>query len=766
MTAIPNCRDNMNESNMTAISAPYNFVPLSDYVHIPEWSPQVSHDWPFQDGYSGEIHYTLIADSPLLVGGEQQRNNANDRPNTEVHPFRLPDGRHAIPGSSLKGMLRAVTEIVGFGRMRMVDEQRPGLRDISGKYVSASYKDKLEGGKVKTGFLLQTANGGTEIIPCHMVRLSHRDIEEALGTPKPVFKARATVREKYQKWKTLCDKKGWESDRIPFSIDEYMAKPGSGNHHGFPVFTGQISDSTRKDGKYKDFVFYNEAPDQAIEIDTKAWRDFLFIHADEEENSDRPWNGYWRRIFRQGGKVPVFYVQNEGVLRIGLAYMPKLAGDFTTLDCIGHVSPKHLEAPGTNSGYDFADLLFGAINGDEPESALKGRISVEMAIAEGECKEVAQEDTILNGPKPSYFPNYLQQKVDASTHRLAGQQYSTYMQTPKDKAPKVRGFKRYPARSAAQTGVQKLNNEQLTNRKVQVRLHPLREGARFRGRIAFHNLKREELGLLLWVLTWGGDKSMRHGLGMGKSFGFGQVHFELDHDQSRLIANDPDSTESESDLHTSLDRAMSSFERHMETTLKAHGGWRRSPQMLDLKAMADPVSATSLTHGMELRHMCLAPKKKTNEFVWAKHLALALADYATASKFKRREEELHEQLKKKAAEEEKARRNQQAEQQKQAEKARYEALPEHEKRKVDFETSLEKFSPPIRKDEYGEFITWINQYAETAKTWPLQQRQAAAELIRQKLEEYNAWAQPGIKSNKKKKQREKREKQLRELVEE
>ncbi|HFD17052.1 MAG TPA: hypothetical protein ENJ38_12220, partial [Rhodospirillales bacterium] len=56
-------------------------------------------------------------------------------PHTQVHPFRLPDGRYAIPGSSLKGLIRAVVEIAGFGRMRMVDDIRPGLRDISGKYV-------------------------------------------------------------------------------------------------------------------------------------------------------------------------------------------------------------------------------------------------------------------------------------------------------------------------------------------------------------------------------------------------------------------------------------------------------------------------------------------------------------------------------------------------------------------------------------------------------------------------------------------------------
>ena len=39
---------------MERINAPYNFVPLSDTVVIPEWGDKVSHDLPFRDGISAE----------------------------------------------------------------------------------------------------------------------------------------------------------------------------------------------------------------------------------------------------------------------------------------------------------------------------------------------------------------------------------------------------------------------------------------------------------------------------------------------------------------------------------------------------------------------------------------------------------------------------------------------------------------------------------------------------------------------------------------
>ena len=47
---------------------PYHFVPLSKWVYMPEWAHLVSHDHPFQQGFSGVIDLTLVNHSPLCVG--------------------------------------------------------------------------------------------------------------------------------------------------------------------------------------------------------------------------------------------------------------------------------------------------------------------------------------------------------------------------------------------------------------------------------------------------------------------------------------------------------------------------------------------------------------------------------------------------------------------------------------------------------------------------------------------------------------------------
>lgn len=618
------------------ISAPYNFVPLTSKVHIPSWSREVSHDFPFADGFSGELQYTLTADTPLLVGGKQIK-STESKPGS-VKPMQLPDGTYAIPGSSLKGMVRSVIEIAGFGRMRMVDEVRPSLRDISKS--DTVYATRVRD-KVRTGFLRRRADGVQEIVPCKMLRLDHRDLEVALGikAPKTIFPARMSVKAKYEAWDEACRSAGKNPRSLRFDLGADAKAPTrlfEGAIQGVPVFTGQINDSTRPHGKRRDFVFYARDADHAIEVSRDAWRDFLRIHGDEDggdENgkSAMSWPGYWKSKYRVGEDVPVFYLQdkinNKDLLRIGLAYMPKLAGDFSSLDMIEHVSPEHRQAPGAAHGYDLADLLFGAVNGDSQTDALRGRVSLETALAVGSPKVVAQTETILNSPKPSYFPNYVTQQADPRTWKLKSDQYATYLESSQSKAPTLRGFKRYPVRPLSDVQVQSLTDEQRKKCKMQVKLHTLTEGTRFIGRIVFHNLKPEELGALLWALTWGGKTHLRHSLGMGKPFGFGQVHFDLHPDKSRLIPNDPATAEAALDATRCAD-FVAVFTSHMQASFPQ---WDQSPQLRNLCAMADPAAAGKLHKGMELRHMRLDAKAKVNEFQEAKQGKSVLADYAVAS---------------------------------------------------------------------------------------------------------------------------------------
>jgi len=757
---IEHCSKTLSRDNMQVISAPYNFVPLNERVHIPSWHRQVSHDWPFQDGLSGVIEYTLTADSPILVGGHQTPGTTNQA--GQVRPFKLPDGCYAIPGSSFKGMLRSVVEIIGYGRMRMVDDQRPGLRDITGRNVSASYADKVRN-RVQTGFLCCRPDAGQEILPCSMIRVSHRELESALEARRPIFRARTDVCEKYRVWNDLCRRKRLQPDEICFDVGEEGAiNLVRGSKKGFPVFTGQISDSTRPRGKYKDFIFYDADESSAIPVSDEAWRDFLFIHGDEDDKPGMSWPGYWKQKYRNGEPVPVFYVLDKGFLRIGLAYMPKLAGDFSIHEVISHASGSHLEEPGKEKGYDLADLLFGAIGESQPD-ALRGRVSCEAAVALGNPEPEEQDDTILNGPKPTYFPNYIQQKT-RNGGRLSGGQYATYMQTPQQGRPVIRGFKRYPARPDEQVGVQKLNQNQINNKKVQVCLHPLPAGTKFKGRVLFHNLKPEELGALLWAMTWGGDQNLRHGLGMGKSFGFGQVRFCIDSQESDVMPNDPDQVPSLLDEGQRI-RWMEIFATHMEGAINKHdnsGGWLKGERMSNLMAMADSQSAKNLPTGMELRHMCLNADARINEFTWAKQNSLVLADYAGASRWQARLEKRQEELRKQRRVTEEAERNKAEQAAKEKEKEKFDALPAYEKLIHRMNEKLEAFpvtGKPLPANRFRELLAIIRSSMEQAREWDETARMTVADAIENWFNRLG-WTPGGLKKPKREKQEKNRREEL------
>lgn len=614
------------------IDAPYNFVPLANQIVTPKWANLVSHDVPFQDGLSGEISFTLTAHTPLLVGEEQF--SANEHQPGQVYPFKTPDGRYAIPGSSLKGMIRAVLEIATFSKMEIVDDRRYGLRDISGKYVAESYASRVRN-RVLTGFLRLGDTGEPEIVPCAMTRLSHRDLEAWWKLPKPVFKKRTSVKDKYELWNRLCvDNRIVDPLSIPIAANgETVTNIGSGNILGFPVLTGQISDYTddKQDrngkwtrGKYRDFIFHSKRNNEAFhlhEIDHAAWRDFLFIHGDENGKIDMPWPGFWKKKFWNKQEIPVFYIRSANKLQIGLAYMPKLAGDFSIHDMIRHSSPKHLDS----HLYDLANLIFGKIS-EQPQDTLKGRVWFEMAQVVGNPKCISQPDTILIGPNPTYFPNYIQQQTQAPDWKLSGRnpQYATYLETSEHKAPVLRGWKRYPMQPETEVKVQLLQEDQQTNRKVQVRLHTLEKGVKFSGRLHFHNLKPEELGALVWALNFGGHSTCRHGLGMGKSFGFGQVTLVLD--GSEIVPNNLFNSA------PNLDGCVNQFSAYMDKELGTM--WSNTIQVRALLAMADPNQCDKFPG--KLQHMMMSripdahnPNRKIhiNEFQDAKQKAFVLASY-------------------------------------------------------------------------------------------------------------------------------------------
>lgn len=598
-------------SRIKALSSPYNFVPLHEQVFLPNWGQEASHDIPFKDGLNAEIHYTLNARSPLLVGGGRAAQNGN-RPQ-QVHPFKMGNGEqnYAIPGSSLKGMLRACLEIAGFGRMRFVDDRALSVRDLTpkarpfyGKRMTET-KNGAHRALVRSGWIELDESGIASLTPCAHSRVEQSELEalsdaDDWATFWSELNESSRSRQKYEAWDGVFGSRivrfdpGLQQVHRHSQVSLIYSKAerlGQGATEGTVVFTGQAG------RKHMEFLFHSNA-DSSYVVDETVWRQFLQIH----EGSDE-W-AFWRHQQR----ISVFYLGSEdNPTSVGLAQMFRLAYGHTIGETLDNTSEKHRQAPGIEHGYDLADLLFGSA-GDNELDTLRARVIVETALLDGMASTQLQPATVLSSPKPGFYPAYVEQSSHDNVS-LKSSAYATFSTTDNMGKPRIRGFKRYPARPIESVGVQRPADD--TSVDVQVRLEPLEKGTKFRARILCHNLKPEELGALLWVMTFGGREELNHSLGMGKPFGFGQVGLSIDHQASVLRPNDP-TQEKEvlneqrcADLTAQFETLMDAWLAENRTVSQRLQRWEETPQLANLLAMACPEAATEFeaATGSALRYM-------------------------------------------------------------------------------------------------------------------------------------------------------------------
>lgn len=547
--------------------APYNFVPLSNQIVIPLWGSDVSHTKPFADGISGVIPYTLEALTPIMVGGNQ----TGQAPAT-IH-FYQESGHYAIPGSSIRGMLRSVLEIATFSRMALVDDQRKAFRDLQ----HDDYKDYLTNKNRKDAFE-PLAKGGWlkfnaaeniwQITPCDYAKIDHHLL--GMGNIKSL-----SMTEKYNLWRpkplTVKFTPG-RPDRHKHSKDKhgkdkylYYIKAesfNSGSTDGTLVFTG--SSPT----KHMEFIFFNPTHSK-ITLEQKVMNDFLEIHKDREN-----WK-YWKKH----PEIPVFCLVDKNnpnrIASLGLAQMYQLPFANSTHELISHTKPEHIHFD--ENEFDFAQLLFGV------DGKLKGRIDCLTAPLEGTEQWATQQQGVLSAPKSSYYPNYLTQTKRNPNNNL---------KTAMDEDATISGWKRYPVRDKESPVTHSPNG----NLDTESKFTPLAKGSNFNGKIVFHNLLPIELGALFWALTWGQDPKLRHSLGLAKSFGFGQCRITINNDNLRIKPNHPQHQTQ------SIENYIQCFMVYMNHQLKKTT-WQDSPQITHLLGMADPANAVKFEQHASLSHM-------------------------------------------------------------------------------------------------------------------------------------------------------------------
>jgi len=136
--------------------APYNFVPLNEKVVPAEKVPEFNKY--YKDRFTGYIDLEIETLTPLYIRDsltmDEYKKKAEEESagKTYINPnFFSPGGLIRIPGSSLRGMIRTLVEIMSFGKFQFFDDKRLYFRFLADKHRVLREHYRQRAGNVKAG---------------------------------------------------------------------------------------------------------------------------------------------------------------------------------------------------------------------------------------------------------------------------------------------------------------------------------------------------------------------------------------------------------------------------------------------------------------------------------------------------------------------------------------------------------------------------------------------------------------------------------------
>ncbi|GEM_PF-120623 len=532
---------NPTSKNRTA-HAPYNFVPLPETVvnvkgeELPEQNSYLEKqgEMSFHTGY---LECTVLTESSLyircpLTPAEYDTQAIQIKEDEDKIPFReklsnKPDFFYqkkkeepVIPGSSLRGMLRTLLEIVSYSKIESVSKQKLYYRAVADPTLGRDYRQTIS--RVKAGYVVEKPDGGFTIVPAQSINgrtfFKVRE-EQLLSFPnfEPMYKNGKKNEDDYhpQYLRPIWFQPPTGRDRTGRPIETVRSvsdKKGNLPNQGVVVCSGYI------EGKKKHTVVTAKSNNNPLEISEDLLRDYRDSLTDFQKDKLSKKNGCLI------DKNPIFYLERNGNIE-WLGHTPNFRIPYrqgnktaTPLDFI----PQTLRQP---EDLDLADAIFGYIGKSQngKPASYASRVSVGDAYLEGGQDNPFYSDEsiipkILASPKPTTFQHYLVQNLPDETRTL-----KHYGSQP-EKETVIRGHKLYWHKGEVLVEDVEETKENKED-KQHTMMKPLRAGLKFKFRIYFENLSDIELGALLWVLKLPGEEpdSYRHKIGMGKPYGLGSI---------------------------------------------------------------------------------------------------------------------------------------------------------------------------------------------------------------------------------------------------
>jgi len=509
--------------------APYNFVPMPDkpvYAELDEEGIPQRHDVYSQGRHTGYFDITLKTETPLFVRGmltvAEQEGDTSSR--EKANAFSIDGNRPVIPGSSLRGMIRTLVEIVTRSKMHFVTDNKLVYRSVFGNdSLAQNYRAMVAeqigrqhfmypSNRIQGGYLMRgNSSSGWVIRPAQR----YQNESFVLVNARAVQAIQIPLDQHQETYDVFVR---------PATRDTYQ------NHRGLRLElaeTQNISTQARGGLEPAKLIVSGFAP-------RRHW--FAAIYsAREDASQDMPisieiWDNYKTDRDMQRGiatrKIgegdPLFYLvdENNQLVFFGPTMFFRLPYRNSISQMINRLLQKR------NPRTDYAEAMFGYVSEQDEKRQLKayaGRVSVTSAHVVDELADYYDATIvprILGSPKPTTFQHYLEQP---NGWRTETQQLLHYGDDTL-----LRGYKLYWRQmiESLESVREPDTNKNPQNSTQHTRIRPVRKEVRFHFRVYFENLSDMELGALIWVLTFGGDERARHQLGMGKPFGLGVVKLE------------------------------------------------------------------------------------------------------------------------------------------------------------------------------------------------------------------------------------------------
>lgn len=571
-----------------AAFAPYNFVPLPDVVikAVESAEELPDHDRFIEGRYTGHFEVTLTTKTPLYIRGGLSTNRPDEMKPSEYEQAEAEKAGNApqdfrqamknkaqfftthdpeqpvIPGSSLRGMLHSLVEIITYSKMKWVTDKPIIYRAVGDPTaVGNSYREKVLGknktaepdmhfdypiSQLKGGYLRKT-NAGWAIQPAQQflgesfVRVEYADAEPLIGGRNRHLFHDVHVRP-VARTPSPRGRRGPGNLTLDVAVTKNVSlTPIASLKPAKLVESGHMGGDHAK--HWHCAIYEPNTTAKLIDISVELWQIY-------QEDRDMTRGFKTRKLTRDGD--PLFYLLNakNELVFFGPTVMFRLPYYQQARDLV-----KEWDNP---NDIDLTEAMFGFVRTQKeldemattPKQGSKGRgYAGRVFVGDGryepdqgspwmaDASDGIIEPHILASPKPTSFQHYLTQETPNDRKKLyhydsnqvAGKQVTT-----------LRGFKLYWAQGQKtardlQARPKDNQDEQRTfewgpdgklrpksNSTQHTRMKPVASGKKFMFHVYFENLSDIELGALQWVLT----VPNCHRLGMGKPLGMGVIQLE------------------------------------------------------------------------------------------------------------------------------------------------------------------------------------------------------------------------------------------------